>query len=121
MGYILLLFWKQTNRLVYKGKLIRICDTFPSGISLGKVIILKRYPNNESSWNGVKHEYGHSLQSEKWGWLYLIVIGLPSLLGNIYDRIFHSNWKYSDSCRWYYNQPWEKGADKLGGVVRKYE
>ena len=86
----------------------------PSGISLGNYIIM----NREDKEDGMRHEYGHSIDSRRWGPLYLIVIGLPSILGNIYDRIFHKKWKYSDSCEWYYNQPWEKSADKNGGVDR---
>ena len=112
LGLLLLLFWKEQKSLVYKGVKVRVNDKFPSGISLGSVIILKRYPVGKIYWDAVKHEYGHTRQSLKWGWLYLVVIGLPSLLGNIYDRIFH---KGSD---WYYNQPWEKSADNYGGVER---
>ena len=74
--------------------------------------------NREDKEDGMRHEYGHSIDSRRWGPLYLLVIGLPSLLGNIYDRIFHKKWKYSDSCEWYYNQPWEKSADKNGRVDR---
>ena len=69
--------------------------------------------------DGMKHEYGHSIQSRILGPAYLLIIGIPSLLGNIYDRVFNKEWKYSKSCRWYYNQPWEKWADKLGGVDRE--
>lgn len=118
LGYILLLFWKQTGVLEYKGKTVRVCKTFPSGISLGYVIILNKYPYSKDTWNDVKHEYGHSVQSERCGWLYLFVIGLPSLIGNIWDRLFHSKWDKQKANEWYYNQPWEKGADKLGGVER---
>lgn len=87
-----------------------------SGISLGDIVIL-RVPDFDID---MKHEYGHSIQSHILGPLYLIVIGLPSILGNIYDQIFHKNWSYEKSYKWYYNQPWEKWADKLGGVTRKY-
>ena len=87
-----------------------------SGISLGKYVILKYHYNRKA--NAVKHEFGHSLQSKRWGWLYLIVIGIPSLCGNIIDRVFHKNWDDKKATIWYYNQPVEKQADELGGVVR---
>lgn len=118
LGYFLTLIWKEENSIVYKGVRIRFNSGFPSGISLGEVVILKhnRFKGQDHFYynaDSVKHEWGHTRQSLKWGWLYLIVIGLPSLIGNIYDRIFHKG------TEWYYNQPWEKSADKLGGVVRK--
>ena len=73
----------------------------------------------EDKEDGMKHEYGHTIQSRILGPFYLIIIGLPSLIGNIYDQIAHKNWSLKDSCIWYYNQPWEKWADKLGGVDRQ--
>lgn len=82
---------------------------FGSGVSLGDYIILESSRRNIKT---IHHEHGHQKQSRMLGPLYLIVIGLPSLLGNIYSRIFHK------SCEWYYRQPWEAWADKLGGVER---
>ena len=115
-GLIMLLIY-QREKTYHKlnGRTFYYTTEMISGISLGNYIIIKK-----EDW-GVRmcHEYGHSVDSRKFGPLYLIVIGLPSLLGNIYNKIFHKNWKYSDSCEWYYNQPWEKSADKNGGVNRK--
>lgn len=91
------------------------------GVCLGKYIFTcgtpYAYRQNKDTY---KHEWGHSKQSKMLGWLYLFVIGIPSATGNLFDQIFHSNWLYLDSIKWYYNQPWEKWADKLGGVDRKY-
>lgn len=93
-----------------------ITDKMPSGVSLGNYIILNStYSEDIDSLN---HELGHCIQSRLLGWLYLPLIGLPSLLGNIYDRLFHKDWEYSRAVKWYYNQPWEKWADELGGVRR---
>ncbi len=116
LGLMLLLFYKK-DKAYHKlnGRTFYYTDEMVSGISLGNYIIIKKEDWGET----MCHEYGHSVDSRRLGPLYLIVIGLPSLLGNIYNRIFHSNWKYSDSCEWYYNQPWEKSADKNGGVNRK--
>ena len=116
LGLILILFYKK-EKFYHKlnGRTFYYTSEMPSGISLGNYIIM----NREDREDGMKHEYGHTIDSRRWGPLYLLVIGLPSLLGNIWDRVFHKKWKYSKSCRWYYNQPWEKSADRNGGVDRE--
>jgi hypothetical protein len=45
----------------------------------------------------IPHEYGHSIQSVYLGWLYLIIIGLPSLLfsnigGSAYRNFYTELW-----------------------------
>ena len=89
------------------------------GVSLGSFIIFGdmngRYIPVEQT---IMHEQGHQRQSLYLGPLYLIIIGLPSITGNIYDRIAHRNWDYLARTKWYYKQPWEHWADKLGGVSR---
>lgn len=114
---LFMLLWYKREKVYHKlnGRTFYYTTEMPSGISLGNYIIM----NREDKEDGMRHEYGHSIDSRRWGPLYLLIIGLPSLLGNIYDGIFHKNWKLSDSCEWYYNQPWEKSADKNGGVDRK--
>ena len=116
LGLLLLLIYKKEK--VYhrlNGRTFYFTQEMPSGISLGNYIIM----NREDKANGMKHEYGHSIDSRRFGPLYLLIIGIPSALGNLYDRIFHKKWKYSKSCRWYYNQWWEKRADVNGGVDRE--
>lgn len=125
LGELLLLFYQPEETYDFKpykhesNYLVKLhySSRMKSGISLGRHIIVS------SAFVGFKgtaeeHEYGHCLQSLRLGWLYLIVIGLPSLLGNIWDRIAHRGWSYADSNKWYYSQPWEAWADKLGGVER---
>jgi hypothetical protein len=85
-----------------------------SGISLGNYIIFSYHADNTS----IKHEHGHQKQSLYFGWLYLILIGLPSFVGNLWDRIAHKKMDNKNRIKWYYNQPWEKWADKLGDVKR---
>ncbi len=85
------------------------------GVSLGNYIILS-YPYNNLK--TVQHEHGHQRQSLYLGWLYLIVIGLPSASGNLWDRAFHKHWNVTDREKWYYSLPWEAWADRLGGVTR---
>ena len=90
---------------------------FDNAISLGNYIFLDSDGN--FSYKTIKHEFGHQKQSLMLGPLYLIVICLPSIIGNIIDRIKHKYFnKYCDPD-FYYKQPWEAWADKLGGVVRK--
>ena len=67
----------------------------------------------------VRHERGHQIQSLILGPLYLIVIGLPSIIGNIINRIKYKYLKKYYNPDSYYKQPWEAWADKLGRVVRK--
>lgn len=89
------------------------------GVSLGNYVLLGT--NYLNSMDTIAHEYGHTRQSRMLGPMYLLVIGLPSAMGNLWDRWFHRKWSYKDCCKWYYNQPWEKWADKLGGVERHYD
>ena len=90
---------------------------FDSAISLGNYIFLDSDGN--FSYKTIKHEFGHQKQSLMLGPLYLIVIGLPSIIGNIIDRIKHKYFRRHYDPDFYYKQPWEAWADKLGGVVRK--
>ncbi len=121
LGCILVKLFKAKKIVVpyYLNSSCYIAQRFNSswaGVSLGNYII---FSNNYSlSLNSFKHEYGHTIQSNKLGWFYLLIIGVPSFFGNLYDRIFHKNWNMAARVKWYYNQPWEKWADNLGGVVR---
>jgi hypothetical protein len=86
------------------------------GVSLGEFIFVNKLASNLT----MKHESGHSKQSRIIGPLYLLLIGLPSITGNIYDRVAHKKWSAADRIKWYYSLPWEAQADKLGGVKREY-
>lgn len=85
------------------------------GASLGEYVILGDVYANATT---IKHEQGHQKQSKYLGPLYLILIGLPSASGNVWDRLFHKKWPVSKRISWYYSLPWEAWADKLGGVKR---
>lgn len=113
LGFLLSLYCSGYKLYVcYDGEPVHVytCKLFYSAVSLGDVIIA-----DERIYIGgrtVNHEHGHQKQSKILGPLYLIVIGLPSLLGNIAFRLF----KIKRSL--YYKQPWEAWADKLGHVDR---
>lgn len=70
----------------YNGITIIRNGYYSSSVSLGNFIFLA---DNYSSTNysTLKHELGHCKQSLILGWLYLIVIGLPSLLHLIIHKI----------------------------------
>lgn len=80
-------------------------------LSLGTYIFI--CPAHHGDGNTLKHEQGHTKQSYILGWLYLLVIGLPSL---IWAKCF--GWyrrKYNVS---YFSLYTEKWADKLSGIER---
>ena len=65
------------------------------------------------------YEHGHQIQSLILGPIYLIFIGLPSVIGNVIDRIKYKYFRKNYDPNFYYKQPWEAWADKLGNVTRE--
>jgi len=87
------------------------------GLSLGKYIFLNRKVWLKIDRSFLLHEYGHTRQSLILGPLYLIIIGIPSLLWATYFTIrflIFKDLKKGD----YYNFYTERWADALGGVKR---
>ena len=80
-----------------------------SGLSLGHFIFVHTTSDEKMTW----HEYGHTLQSLYLGWLYLFVIGIPSILWAGCFKRYRKRKGIS-----YYSFYTEQWADKLGGVVR---
>ena len=63
--------------------------------------------------NTKNHEYGHTIQSNFLGPLFLIIIGLPSIIwAGCFDRYRR---KHNISYYQFYTEKW---ADALGGVKR---
>ena len=120
---ILLYLWQSPQNLV--GLLVRLifigevrhtvsgiqfwyCKSFPGGISLGNMVMIgSKYELT------VRHEHGHQIQSKILGPLYLLVIGIPSL---IWAWLYGPVIKYTRNG--YYRFYTEKWADKLGEVKR---
>ena len=77
IGLIMSLHYRRKGykTLVYNDGLITYWDSH-AGLSLGKYIFVNELASNFT----IKHEYGHTKQSLILGWLYLLVIGLPSLI-----------------------------------------
>lgn len=81
-------------------------------VSLGQYIFLwSNYGRSKEK--TIKHEYGHTRQSHLLGPLYLIVIGLPSIIWNMFFGKYRRRTGKS-----YYDFFPERWADKLGGVER---
>lgn len=84
------------------------------GMSLGRYIFVpfsEESPTERRVQEYIKHEYGHTVQSKYLGWLYLLVIGLPSLIwANCFESYRVKTGKSYDD---FYTERW---ANKLGGV-----
>lgn len=91
------------------GNTIIVNNVLPSAMSLGDYLFV----NFMSSQKSIQHEYGHSKQSNILGPLYLIVIGIPSLLHNILHYLCSKigiKWNYYS----FYTEYW---ANKLVGIT----
>ena len=63
----------------------------------------------------LRHEYGHSVQSMIFGPLYLLMVGLPSIL---WCRVPSIGRSWRSGRRSYYSFITERSADRLGGNER---
>lgn len=90
---------------IYNNKSLIISNNILSNFSLGDYIFIK--PNTPEK--GIRHELGHSYQSQLLGWFYIPVIAIPSITHNIVHSIiskFGKAWNYYS----FYTEKW---ADKL--------
>ena len=91
------------------GNTIIVNIVLPSAMSLGDYLFVSPM----SSQKTIQHECGHSKQSDILGPLYLIVIGIPSLLHNIVHYLCSKigiKWNYYG----FYTEYW---ANKLVGIT----
>ena len=115
LGLIMLLFMKPyISKEKYKGITYVVSKKMSGGISLGNYVILSNSYRDKNRYQKVwNHEYGHTRDSKMFGPLYLIAIGLPSLIWA---------WMYGTivkpTTNGYYKFYTEKRADRLGGVKR---
>lgn len=109
LGVILTKIYNVKYSETYKGIDVYTGD-FPGGISLGLYILMNKRSNHRVK----DHEWGHTRQSLRWGWLYLPTVGLVSgtwcTLRNISYRLRKKD---------YYSIWPENKADEYGGVIRK--
>jgi len=116
MGMVLFLVFLTKPHYWYKGSVVTVCATFKSmrikgGIALGLFIFTTCEIEKEqiSKNRLIQHEYGHVLQSALLGPLFLLIVGLPSL---IWAQLF-SGWrkKHNKDYFSFYTESW---ADKMG-------
>lgn len=106
-GWFLWVFiFKSHATTRHKGARIMFTYQMSGGVTLGKWVFLDaRYYGNSYGSSVMKHEYGHTVQSKMLGWLYLIVIGLPSIV----HAAFHKKGDYYH----FYTEKWaNRLADK---------
>lgn len=108
IGLLILLFIKGEVKHKFQDISYYFYDPFPGGISLGNYLILG---SNHSQ--TIRHEHGHAIQSRMLGPLYLLVVGLPSI---IWAWLY--GWIIPETKNGYYKFYTEKWADKLVGIKR---
>jgi hypothetical protein len=120
LKYIMSFLWQLPQNIValimmpFLGKMTLICherhtyafecSNMNGGISLGNFIFLS--PCSAGKETTVMHEFGHSVDSVKFGWLYLFVIGIPSLCWAMF--------KPKNRC--YYSWYTERWANENAGL-----
>jgi hypothetical protein len=109
IGLLLVKILRPEESYDLEGSRLYYATRMRGGISLGRYIIVRSVLQDYKG-DTERHELGHSKQSLYLGWLYLVVIGIPSLLW--------AAWWNSGrgvSYYWFYTERW---ADHLGGVNR---
>lgn len=96
---------------------------FRNGVCLGEYIFLDTSVEpyfEKIPYTPLLHEHGHRIQSRILGPLYLLLVGLPSIIRNIYARYCLNKKRKSlkDITEWYYSQYPENWADNLMNVKR---
>lgn len=107
IGFIGYMIFRKGYKYKYNGAFIIEVPNKYGSVSLGNFIFVSNATGEET----IKHEYGHTLQSKKLGWLYLFIIGIPSI---IWASCFEGyRKKHNISYYAFYTERW---ANKLGGV-----
>lgn len=113
LGLLLVSFMPTSVPADFKGDwrrlpsaLLFFSSRMNGAITFGRYVLM----SEGSKYNTMAHERGHSIQSMILGPLYLIVIGIPSILW--------AAWWNEGRNRSYYSFYTERWADRLGGVER---
>lgn len=110
-AYIYFIYLSSKDNILdtctYQGSVVFIKKTTDGSVTLGKHIFLSSRVSDKT----LRHEWGHTRQSLLLGPLYLIIIGIPSILWAAIHDVIAPNISY-------YRFFSEKWADKLGGVSR---
>ena len=110
IGWSMMLFFVIFGkvRLITKYKQCYIfeADLMQGAISLGTVIICSTYSAKNVA--TIQHEIGHMERSRKISWLYLFVIGIPSICwAALYRKLGYKNYYV------FFTESW---ANKLAGL-----
>ena len=114
-GIIYLLYMKLRGKLIDReddANCVIWLTSRPGGVTLGKYIFVWYYKSNRDL--TIKHEKGHYKQSCILGWLYLIVIGLPSILHAWLNDYIGCCKKHKEKYYHFYTEKW---SDKLMGIT----
>ena len=114
VGFIVKQIFRATPYTTYKDANVYSWNV-NGGMSLGKYIFVPFKHVSPTAYRVqqfIKHEYGHTVQSKYLGWLYLIVIGIPSL---VWAQCFE--WYWTKPGHSYYDFYTESSANNLGGVT----
>lgn len=113
---------RSTYFSCYKGKrVIRLYSDFLTSAGASKRLILLNYKMKPGAYGRatVRHEYGHTVQAERMcALVFYLSVCVQSPLYLLLTMIGRKNGWLS---RNYYNMPWERSADRLGGVDPKTE
>ena len=106
--YFLYLRYKDEilDTCTFQGAVVFIKKESYGSVTLGNYIFLSPRATDTT----IRHEWGHTRQSLLLGPLYLIVIGIPSIIWAATHRAIAPNKPYD----WFYTEAW---ANKLGGVA----
>ena len=110
LGLLFLLFLAGDKRYELKGIRFYYQQGFPGGVTIGEYIIVGS--RQELT---IRHEYGHVLQSRMLGPLYLIIIGLPSLMHAWLNGAIGCCENHKEGYYHFYTEKW---ADKIAGIKR---
>lgn len=110
LGLIVLIFTKFQRAKTQRYEEVFVTHwKYSSGCSLGCFVFIPKYADEKT----LRHEYGHYLDGNCLGPLFLLVIGIPSFCW----AAFFDKYRYKHNIS-YYSFYTERRADKLGGVVR---
>jgi len=119
LGIVVLAIMKKRNHVhnIQTEDYRMYIQTLTTGVSLGWFVFWSpagnRFPHLLNDCR--MHEYGHARQSAMLGPLYLLIIGIPSLVRVLYSRWYKK--RYKKSWKNYFKAFPENWADKLGGIT----
>ena len=115
IGATALLFNLGKPHRMYRGAVVTEWS-YGGSVSLGMFIFLSAKKEEKAKRRLLVHEYGHTVQSLILGPLYLLVIGLPSVIWAGLPALERMRRKKRISYYWLYTERW---ADFLGERVTK--